>query len=86
MNKKSLVISTQGKDVHFMDLKKAFPYLGLAVAQLIFAGSSPVLKIFGQENGVNPFMYVLYRNVGGALVLFIIALLLCRKIEIPTKR
>ena len=68
-----------------MDLKKAFPYLGLAVAQLIFAGSSPVLKIFGQENGVDPFMYVLYRNVGGALVLFIIALLLCRKIEIPTK-
>ena len=86
MNKKGLVVYTQSKDVHFMDLKKAFPYLGLAVAQLIFAGSSPVLKIFGQENGVNPFMYVLYRNVGGALVLFIIALLLCRKIEIPTKR
>ena len=81
-----MFVPTQGKDVHFMDLKKTFPYLGLVLAQLIYAGSSPVLKIFGQENGVDPFMYILYRNVGGALVLFIIALLLYRKIEIPTKR
>ena len=69
-----------------MDLKKAYAYLGLIVTQLIFAGSSPILKLFGQENGAEPFMYILYRNVGAALVLFIIALISYRKTEIPTKR
>ena len=40
----------------------------------------------GQKNGAEPFMYILYRNVGATLVLFIIALISYRKIEIPTKR
>ena len=69
-----------------MDLKKAYAYLGLIITQLIFGGSSPILKLFGQKNGADPFIYILYRNVGTTLVLFIIALISYRKTEIPTKR
>ena len=69
-----------------MDMNIICAYLGLVVTQLIYAGSSPVLKVFGEGNGADPFMYVLYRNLDAVLVTFAIALLSYRRIEIPTKR
>ena len=69
-----------------MDVHVIFAYLGLVVIQLIYAGTSPVLKAFGEGNGADPFMYVLYRNLGAFFVAFVIALVSYRRIEIPTKR
>ena len=69
-----------------VDINRICAYLGLVLIQLIYAGSSPALKVFGERSGADPCMYVLYRNTGAVLVAFAIALVSYRRIKIPTKR
>ena len=69
-----------------VDVNIICAYLGLVVIQLIYGSSSPVLKVFGEGSGADPFMYVLYRNIGAVLVAFPIALVSYRRIEVPTKK
>ena len=39
-----------------VDVNIICAYLGLVVIQLIYGSSSPVLKVFGEGSGADPFM------------------------------